>query len=99
MRVSRRSSPLSFSARFSFCLQCGHPLSQSGQTELIVVEGVFDDQWMGREAVFSLRGQALVSLEIAGALAALGQIVPQRLRVKIDGRESVDVSLIAPGPF
>jgi glycosyltransferase involved in cell wall biosynthesis len=67
--------------------------------DLIAVEGVFDDQWMGREAVLSLRGQALVSLEIVGALAALGPIVPQRLRVETNGRESLDLSLTAPGPF
>lgn len=67
--------------------------------ELIAVEGVFDDHWMGREAVLSLRGQALVSLEIEGALAALEPILPQRLRVETNGREALDVSLTAAGPF
>ena len=76
-------------------LACG---SAAG-SELIAVEGVFDDQWMGREAVLSLRGQELVSLEIAGALAALAPIVPQRLRLETNGREALDVSLTAPGSF
>jgi glycosyltransferase involved in cell wall biosynthesis len=72
---------------------------RAGRRELIGVEGVFGDQWMGRKAMLSLRGQALVCLEIAGALAALDHIVPQRLRVEINGRKALDISLTAPGPF
>ena len=66
---------------------------------MIAVTGVFDDQWMGREAVFSLSGQALVSVEIEGMLAELEPLLPQRLRVKIGGRTALDVALTAPGPF
>ncbi len=43
-------------------LACG----RAAGSEMIAVEGVFDDRWMGREAVFSLRGPTLVSLEISG---------------------------------
>ena len=67
--------------------------------ELITVTGVFDDQWMGREAIFSLSGQALVSVKIEGMLAELEPLLPQRLRVKIGGRTALDVALTAPGPF
>jgi hypothetical protein len=68
-------------------------------SETIGVEGIDDDQWMGREAVFALRGTALVSLDIEGDLAALDPILPQRIVARVDGREVQEVRLTRPGPF
>ena len=67
--------------------------------EVIAVEGVYEDQWMGREAVFTLRGPALVSLDIEGDLAAIAPLLPQRLVVRVGGREALNVRLAHPGPF
>ena len=47
--------------------------------ELITVEGVWDDHWMGREAVLALSGRALVSVEIEGQLAEVPFLLPQEL--------------------
>jgi len=67
--------------------------------EQIAVDGVWDDQWMGHEAVVALRGRALVSLEIEGELVAIGPLLPQRLVARVGGHEAAALSLPAPGPF
>jgi hypothetical protein len=63
------------------------------------VEGVFDDRWMGRDAMLSLDGAALTSLEIEGLLPGIAPLVPQRLRIAVGGRPAADLALTSPGPF
>jgi hypothetical protein len=67
--------------------------------EMISVEGVYDDQWMGRETVLALAGRALVSVEIDGELAGIASLLPQELAVQVTGRQGHVVSLTTPGPF
>jgi hypothetical protein len=54
---------------------------------------------VGREAVFTLRGAGLVSLDIEGDLAAIAPLLPQRLVVRVGGHEALNVLLTHPGPF
>ncbi len=68
-------------------------------TEMVLVDGVYDDQWIGREVTLSLRGAALVSLELEGDLPGFSALVPQRLEVRVGGREPLVASLERPGPF
>jgi glycosyltransferase involved in cell wall biosynthesis len=67
--------------------------------EVITVEGVYDDQWMGGEAVFSILGRSLVSFEVEGHLPGLDPIVPQALAVRVGDQPTQVVSLNAAGPF
>jgi len=67
--------------------------------EMITVEGVYDDRWMGREMVLVLAGQALVSVEIEGELSGIPSLLPQELVVRVGGQPAHTVSLTIPGPF
>jgi hypothetical protein len=67
--------------------------------EMIAAEGVYDDRWMGREALIAVRGAALASLDIEGDLAAIAPLLPQRIVARVDGHEAVDVRLTRPGAF
>ncbi len=66
---------------------------------MITVEGVYDDWWMGREAVLALAGRALVSVEIEGQLAGIPALLPQQLEVQVGGQPARVVSLTTSGPF
>ena len=67
--------------------------------EMITVEGVYDDRWMGRETVLALAGRALVSVEIEGELSWIPPLAPQELAVQVAGQPAHVVSLSTPGPF
>jgi len=67
--------------------------------EMITVEGVYDDRWMGRETVLALAGRALVSVEIEGELSGIPSLAPQELVVQVAGQPAHVVSLSSPGPF
>jgi glycosyltransferase involved in cell wall biosynthesis len=67
--------------------------------ELIAAEGVYDDHWMGQEALIALRGAALASLEIEGDLAAVAPLLPQRIVARVNGHEAADLRLTRPGAF
>ena len=67
--------------------------------EFIAVEGVYDDQWVGREAVFACHGPALTALDIEGDLAAVGALLPQRLVGWVGGEKALDMSIATPGHF
>lgn len=67
--------------------------------ELITVEGVYDDRWMGRESVLALAGQALVSIEIDGERSGIPRLTPQELVVQVAGHPARVVDLTSPGPF
>jgi glycosyltransferase involved in cell wall biosynthesis len=77
----------------------GRTQGRRGGREMILVEGVDDDQWMGRETVLALAGQALVSVEIEGELSGIPSLVPQELAVQVAGRGGQVVSLTSPGLF
>ncbi|HEV8437211.1 MAG TPA: glycosyltransferase family 1 protein [Methylomirabilota bacterium] len=67
--------------------------------ELLTTYGVYDDRWMGAEAVFSIRGRSVVSCEIDGHLPGFAPIVPQRLAVRVGLRDVLAIPLTDPGPF
>jgi glycosyltransferase involved in cell wall biosynthesis len=67
--------------------------------EIITVEGVYDDRWMGRESVVGLAGRSLVMVEIEGQLSELPFLLPQELVVRVEGRATQVVSITSPGPF
>lgn len=77
----------------------GPTRSRRAGREMITVEGVYDDRWMGRETVLALAGQALVSVEIEGELSGIPSIAPQELVVQVVGQPAHVVSLSTPGPF
>jgi len=70
-----------------------------GDRELITVEGVYEDRWMGHESVLGLAGVALASVEIEGHLDGIPSLLPQELVVHVDGRPARVVSLPTAGPF
>jgi len=74
------------------------PVSRAGR-ELITVEGVWEDHWMGRETVLALSGRALVSVEIEGQLVGVPSLLPQELAAHVGGQPPRVTSLTAPGPF
>lgn len=65
----------------------------------IDVDGVYADGWMGGEAVVSIQGGDIDSVEVRGDLPALAPIVPQELVVRAGGGEPLVISLGSPGPF
>ena len=68
--------------------------------ELIAVEGVYDDQWMGREAVLALaRPGAACRSRSRATLAGPRSLVPQDLVVEVDGSRRSTCRSTAPGPF
>src|SRR5262249_57675147 len=67
--------------------------------EVIPGEGVYGDQWMGRETVLKLAGHTFESVEIEGQLSAIASILPQELMVQIAGQRAHVVSLTTAGPF
>lgn len=67
--------------------------------EVIAVEGVWEDHWMGRETVLALSGRELVSIEIDGQLAGVPSLLPQELVAQVDGQAPRTTSLTTPGPF
>jgi glycosyltransferase involved in cell wall biosynthesis len=67
--------------------------------ETITVEGVYDDQWMGRETVLALAGPALVAVEIEGERSGIPSLAPQEMVVQVAGQPAHVVSLSTPGPF
>src|SRR5262249_33880701 len=67
--------------------------------EIITVDGVYDDQWMGRETVVGLAGRSLLMLEIEGQFFGPPFLLPQRLAVRVAGRATEVVSITTPGPF
>ena len=77
----------------------GHTRRRRAGREMISVEGVYDDGWMGGDAVFALAGRALVSIEISGHLPELGVLLPQELAVQVRGQQAQVVVLTASGPF
>jgi hypothetical protein len=77
----------------------GRTRGRRGGREMITVEGVYDDRWMGRETVFALAGRSLVSVEIEGELSWVPSLAPQELVVQVDGQQAHVVSLSTPGPF
>ena len=77
----------------------GRTSGRRGGREMITVEGVYDDRWMGRETVLALAGRSLVSVEIEGELSWVPSLAPQELVVQVDGQQAHVVSLSTPGPF
>jgi hypothetical protein len=77
----------------------GRTRGRRGGRETITVEGVYNDRWMGREAVLALAGRALVSVEIEGELSGIPSLAPQELVVQVAGQQAHVVSLSTPGPF
>jgi glycosyltransferase involved in cell wall biosynthesis len=73
--------------------------SRRAGRELIGVEGMYEDRWMGREAVLALGGRALVSLEIEGHLPGIAALLPQAVAVQVGDRPECMTVLTAPGPF
>lgn len=67
--------------------------------EMIGVEGVYEDRWVGGEAVIALAGRALVSIEIEGQLPGITALLPQEVAVQVGGRPARVTSLTTPGPF
>jgi len=67
--------------------------------ELISVEGVWEDHWMGREALLALSGRALVSVEIEGELPGIPSLLPQELATRVGSQAARVTSLSSPGPF
>lgn len=77
----------------------GRTQGRRGGREMITVEGVYDDRWMGRETVLALAGRALVSVEIEGERSGIPSLAPQELVVQVAGQPAHVVSLSTPGPF
>jgi glycosyltransferase involved in cell wall biosynthesis len=77
----------------------GRARDRQGGGEMITVDGVYDDRWMGRETVLALAGGTLVSVEIEGELSGIPQLAPQELVVQVQGQQAHVVSLSTPGPF
>jgi hypothetical protein len=65
----------------------------------IDVDGVYADAWMGVEAVLSVQGGEIDSVEVRGDLPALAPIVPQELVVRAGDGEPLVIRLDRPGPF
>ncbi len=65
----------------------------------IDVDGVYADAWMGVEAVLSVQGDEIDSVEVRGDLPALAPIVPQELVVRAGDGEPLVIRLGCPGPF
>ena len=84
---------------FELVVREGPARGRDAGHEMITAGGVYDDQWMGGEAVFSILGRSLVSFEVQGHLPSLAPIVPQELAVRVGRGEAQIVSLAAAGPF
>jgi len=76
----------------------GLAVRQRPGREAVQVEGVWDDCWMGTEAVVLLVG-ALESVEVEGEVAGIPLLLPQSVMVEVGGSPAASVSLPAAGPF
>jgi glycosyltransferase involved in cell wall biosynthesis len=85
--------------RFDRVVQDGPVRGRRPGRELITVEGVWDDHWMGREMVLALRGRTLESVEIDGQLAEVPALLPQELVARVGAEPPRVASLATPGPF
>jgi glycosyltransferase involved in cell wall biosynthesis len=84
---------------FDRVIREGSARSRHAGREMITVEGVWDDRWMGRETVLALTGRTLVSVEIEGQLSGVPSLLPQELVTRVAGQPPRVTSLTTPGPF
>jgi hypothetical protein len=71
----------------------------SAATLAIDVAGVYADAWMGGEAVLSVRGGEIDTVEVRGDLPALAPVARQELNVRAGGGGRLVLRLGHPGPF